>query len=269
VIFQMFRGQLLVVRQSDHGVQTGLFASRWGNESTPTFDPWQAVVDAGTQHDNGWIAWEASPTMDPETGQPWQFYKLTPHEHVPLYRRGIQMAADHDPTTGLLVSMHGAGLYNDRYGTFRLAERHFSDAERVLVDEFLAEQALFQQSLGERILGRTLQTHITTDPRVWYNYLLLQVWDRLQLQFAWRLAADGEIAPLPHPGGSTSTLKVTNAGEFSIELDPYPFDTSPLVFPMAARLLPDKPYRNAEEFLAEMAKTPELQIECRVRRPGS
>jgi hypothetical protein len=42
---------------------------------------------------------------------------LTPHEHVPLYRRGIALAAAHDPTTGLLVSMHGAGLYNDCYGT--------------------------------------------------------------------------------------------------------------------------------------------------------
>src|SRR3954465_3159147 len=158
----MLRGQLLVVRQSDHGIQTGLFASRWGNESTPKFDPWQAVVDAGIRHDNGWIAWEASPTMDPENGQPRQFYNLTPHEHVPLYRHGIQMAADHDPTTGLLVSMHGAGLYNDRYGPFRLAERAFSESERALVDEFLAEQALFQQSLAQRALGREVHSHVTT-----------------------------------------------------------------------------------------------------------
>ena len=266
MIFQMFRGQLLVVRQTDHGVQTGLFASRWGNESTPAFDPREAVIEAGTRHDNGWAAWEESPTMDPETGQPWQFYKLTPHEHVPLYRRGIQMAADHDPSTGILVSMHGAGLYNDRYGTFRLAERHLSDSERALVDEFLAEQALFQQSLAERLAGRTLETHVTTDPNVWYTYLLLQVWDRLQLQFAWRLAADGEIGPLPYPDGSSGVLRIKNTGELAVSLDPYPFDTDHLSFPMAARLLPDRPYRNAEEFLAEMAKTPELQLECKVSR---
>jgi hypothetical protein len=177
------------------------------------------------------------------------------------------MAADHELTTGLLVSMHGAGLYNDRYDTFRLAERHFSDAERALVDEFLAEQATFQQSLGERIKGHALQSHITTDPQVWYNYLLLQVWDRLQLQFAWRLAADGEIAPLPSPDGSTGTLRVKNAGELAVELDPYPFDTDNLVFPMLARLLPDRRYQNAEDFLAQMAKTPELQLECKVSRP--
>lgn len=266
MIFQLYRGQLLVVRQPDHGIQTGAFAAAWGNVSTPPFDPRQSVIDAGIRHDNGWAAWEEHPSIDPATGQPWQFFKLTPHEHVPLYRRGIRMAADHDPTTGLLVSMHGAGLYNNRYGTFRLAEQHFSDSERKLVDEFLAEQALFQQSLAERALGRELHSHVTADPGVWYNYLLLQVWDRLSLQFAFRLAADGEIAPLPRPDGSAGVLGVKNAGELSIELDPYPFDRSPLVFPLPARLLPDRPYRNPEEFLAVMVKMPEIQLECRVSR---
>ena len=207
MIFQQYRGHLLVVRQPDHGVQTGLFASHWGNEETPPFTPREPVIAAGTRHDDGWQAWEEEhPTLDPSTGHPWQFYTLTPHEHVPLYRRGIAMAAQHDPTTGLLVSMHGAGLYNDRYGTFRLAERQFSPAEQVLVDEFLAEQALFQQSLAERALGRQLHTHVTTDPQVWYNYLLLQVWDRLSLQYAFRLAADGDIAPLPRPDGTSAAL---------------------------------------------------------------
>ena len=180
MIFQQYRGHLLVVRQPDHGVQTGLFARHWGNEEMPPFTPREPVIAAGTRHDDGWQAWRRStrPSIHPR-GTPWQFYTLTPHEHVPLYRRGIAMAAEHDPTTGLLVSMHGAGLYNDRYGTFRLAERQFNPAEQVLVDEFLAEQALFQQSLAERALGRQFHTHVTTDPQVWYTYLLLQVWDRL------------------------------------------------------------------------------------------
>ena len=39
MIFQQYRGHLLVVRQPDHGVQTGLFARHWGNEETPPFTP--------------------------------------------------------------------------------------------------------------------------------------------------------------------------------------------------------------------------------------
>lgn len=266
MIFQQYRGQLLVVRQPDHGVQTGLFAQRWGNEQTPSFDPREPVIAAGTKHDNGWQAWEERPSLDPTTGQPWQFFKLTPHEHVPLYRRGIQLAAAYEATTGLLVSMHGAGLYNDRYGTFRLAEQQFSPAERALVDEFLAEQALFQQSLAARALGHAVHSHVTTDPQVWYNYLLLQVWDRLSLQYAFRLATAGAIAPLPRPDGSTTTLHCTPKGDLALILDPYPFDASPGVFPLEARLLPDQPYRNAEAFLAAMAKTEVTILECRASR---
>jgi hypothetical protein len=81
MIFQQYRGHLLVVRQPDHGVQTGLFASHWGNEETPPFTPREPVIAAGTRHDDGWKAWEeAHPTLDPSTGHPWQFYTLTPHE---------------------------------------------------------------------------------------------------------------------------------------------------------------------------------------------
>jgi Protein of unknown function (DUF3891) len=266
MIFQQYRGHLLVVRQPDHGVQTGFFARHWGNEDTPAFSPREPVIAAGTRHDDGWKEWEACPSLDPSTGQPWQFYRLTPHEHVPLYRRGIEMAAQHDPTTGVLVSMHGAGLYNDRYGTFRLAEQKFTASERELVDEFLAEQALFQQSLAERVRGRILHTHVTTDPQVWYNYLLLQTWDRLSLQYVFRLAADGEIAPLPRPDGSTSALRCKNRGDLTLSLEPYPFDESPRTFPVEARLLRDQPYRDAEEFLAEMAKVKVTILECRASR---
>jgi len=266
MIFQQFQGALLVVRQPDHGSQTGDFAQHWGNEHTPSFTPRTPVIEAGTRHDNGWAGWEQQPSLDPQTERPWQFFRLSPHEHVPLYRRGIQQAADHDGYTGLLVSMHGAGLYNDRYGTFRLAEQHFTVEERAIVDEFLAEQALFQQSLAERALGRQLHTHVTTDPEVWSNYLLLQVWDRLSLQYAFRLAADGEIGPVPRPDGSDQVLRCTARGEFSLALDPYPFGDSPHTFPLAARLLVDRPYRTAQDFLEAMARAPVTILECRAER---
>jgi Protein of unknown function (DUF3891) len=50
---------------------TGLFAQRWGNEQTPPFTPREPVIAAGTRHDDGWTDWEARPSLDPATGQPW------------------------------------------------------------------------------------------------------------------------------------------------------------------------------------------------------
>ena len=70
--------------------------------------------------------------------------------------------------------MHGAGLYNDRYGTFRLTEQRFTLQERLLVDEFLADMQHLQDELlagtGHRTLG-----HAADDPEVRALYLALQV----------------------------------------------------------------------------------------------
>ena len=37
--------------------------------------------------------------------------------HLAFYRACIAAVSDQDPYAGLLVSMHGAGIYRGRYGT--------------------------------------------------------------------------------------------------------------------------------------------------------
>lgn len=255
---------LLVVRQPDHGTQTGLFAASWGNEAVaPPREHRSSQVLAATHHDDGWAVWERRPTLDEATGQPVPFLSLTPLEHVPLYRAGIARAAEWDPWAGLLVSMHGAGLYNDRYGTFRLVEQHFSEAEQVVVDEFLSDMAELQQRLATRVLGREPAGHASVEPAVREDYLTLQVWDRLSLQFAFRHAADGEIAPLP--GAGDVALRCVNDGAFALRLDPYPFAEDDAVFPVRATVVPDRRYASPEDFLACLVDAGERVLECRVR----
>jgi hypothetical protein len=265
VIFQALEDRLLTISQAAHGAQTGAFARHWGNEHTPGFDWGEAVIQAASHHDDGWIAWEASPAFDPVVGHPCHFYQLSPHEHIPLYRRGIQMAVSRHPVTGLLVSMHGAGLYNGRYASYRLIEPDFDDSEHRLVSEFLEEQGRLQGSLSKEIEDPAISTPPSQDPRVMYTYLLLQVWDRLSLQFAFYLAADGEITPLPHPDGTQHTLSCKNDGAFALRLDPYPFDNPQLTFPIEVRYLPQVRYQQIDEFMADMKQAPVETIECRVR----
>lgn len=266
MILSYARDGLVVVRQPDHGTQTGLFAAQWGNEDVPHVGAHTASQRlAATHHDDGWAVWERRPTLDPGTGQPVQFYQLTPFEHVPLYRAGIERASQYDPWAGLLVSMHGAGLYNDRYGTFRLAEQRFNEGERSLVDEFLSDMAHLQQRLAAKTAYPLPSGgHVSLVPEVQHEYLLLQVWDRLSLQYAFMQAADGIISPLPGwPGGE---LSCTNAGHLTLALHPYPFTTSPAIFPVRASVVPNRPYRHPEDFLEALAGAPPLVLECRAVR---
>jgi hypothetical protein len=252
-----------VVRQPDHGIQTGLFAEVWGNEAVAPIARRRPAIAAGTHHDDGWRAWEPHPTLDSATGQPVQFFGLSPLEHVPLYRAGIAQAAALDPWTGLLVSMHGAGLYNDRYGTFRLAEQHLNATERALVDEFQDEQQKLQHKLRSLAYGPHRDGPVTSDPELWQDYLLLQTWDRLSLQYTFRLGQSGEIAPMPGPDGHTLTLRCRAIAPFCLALDPYPFADQPAVFPVEARWLTDRTFRNPEDFVSALADSPVSILECR------
>ncbi len=262
---------LMVVRQTDHADQTGLFARDWGNEAVaPIIEHEHSAHLAASHHDDGWALWERHPTIDPTSEQPYQFLALPPREHLPLYRAAIERAAQYDPMAGILVSMHGAGLYNDRYGTFRLAEQNFNAGEQALVREFLDDM----QRLQDDLLGATGHAslaesgHAADDPTVRRLYLTLQVWDRLSLQFAFRQAADGRIGPVPVSAdleAPHAELRCTNDGAFSLRIDPFPFVDDNIVFPVAACVVPDRPYRNPEDFLSEISRATASTLECVVR----
>ncbi|MBL7490811.1 DUF3891 family protein [Frankia sp. AgB1.9] len=123
----------------------------WGNEDAPALaEHARAATLAARHHDNGWAVWERRPSLDPATRQPTQFHKVGPVEHIPAYRAGVDRAAHGDPWAGLLVSLHAAGLYNGRYGTFRLpelADQSLTAHEQALVTEFLAEMDRLQRDL--------------------------------------------------------------------------------------------------------------------------
>ena len=260
---------LLVVRQTDHGTQTGLFASAWGNETVTPPAGGNDTTLAARHHDDGWAVWERRPSLDPRSGQPVQFLALTPLEHLPAYRAGIERAVHHGPWVGLLVSMHGAGLYNDRYGSFRLAEQRFSADEQALVDEFLADMQALQDRLGAVVGHAPAGTgaHTSDDPEVRARYLLLQVWDRLSLHYVYRLAGDGAIGPVPGLGatGRSEALRCRHDGSFGLILDPYPFVEDRMEFPVQACVVPDRRYRSPEDFLEAVAMAPATDIECRAR----
>lgn len=270
MILSRWQGRLLVVLQPDHGTQTGLIARSWGNEEVPAIvDQPAATTLAARHHDDGWAVWERHPTLDDATAQPIQFHAVPPRQHIPAYRAGIERAAQLDPWTGLLVSMHGAGLYNNRYGSYRLTElveQELSVDEQRIVAEFLSDMAQLQQRLAEESLGHAVHDPACDDPLIRHHYLMLQVWDRLSLQFAFRHAVDGEITPLPSLAGPSSTLRCLSDGAMAMTMDPYPFAVEDALFPVRGYLLDDRSYENPEDFVTALSAAAPLDLDCRVSR---
>jgi hypothetical protein len=146
------------------------------------------------------------------------FLDVSVRSHLAFYRAGIAAITEHDPHAGLLVSMHGAGIYRQRYGLdpglslTRAPEVHDE------VEAFVAEQeARFGGDPGEHRA----------------DYDLLQLYDRLSLYFCMRDVEAGEPAELQ--GYELEPIR-----PWHVRIAPYPFGESPARFTLVRRLIPKR-----------------------------
>ena len=101
-----------IVLQTDHADLAGALSEAWADRGARH----ESLVVAARRHDDGWAVWERSPLVDGD-GTPVAFLDVHVPAHLAFYRAGIAAITDEDPYAGLLVSMHGTGIYRQRYGT--------------------------------------------------------------------------------------------------------------------------------------------------------
>ncbi|HEY7732063.1 MAG TPA: DUF3891 family protein [Gaiellaceae bacterium] len=207
-----------VVLQTDHAELAGALARAWAETG-----PRHASVElAADRHDDGWAVWEQSPQVD-EDGKPVNFLDVEVPAHLAFYRAMIAAVTDEDPYAGLLVSMHGAGIYRQRFGEdpgLRLT--HAAD-EAKLVDAFVLEQ--------ETGFSRRMQAIAAEDELRWADYRRLQSYDRLSLVFCMRDLERSEPFNL-------GPFRVEPRGAWRIAVDPYPLRPGTGTLSLVRRLVP-------------------------------
>jgi hypothetical protein len=220
-----------VVLQTDHAELAGAFARAWADQ-----EPRHAsLAIAAQRHDDGWAVWERSPRVDAD-GKPVNFLDVDVRSHLAFYRAGIAAITEHDADAGLLVSMHGAGIYQQRYGLDPSMVLSRAPEVQDLVDAFVAEQeAKFGGEPGARQ----------------EDYALLQLYDRLSLYFCMRDVEKGEAAELQGYG-------LEPLGPWRVRLSAYPFVESPVRFSLVRRVIPKG---RVEDVLAVAPQHVEITIE--------
>lgn len=250
------------VTQPAHAELAGQFADRWGGAATRP-DSFESLVVAAYHHDVGWEAYDRRPRLDDE-GEPVDFRGMPPDPWIPLYEDGIEAVVALDSYAGLLVSLHGAGLRNRRYGLSPewpetpAAFEAFVDGEERRQRELLAglladgdtdqrasplspdaEATLAAMHDSDRVPGEGAG-------RLWDDYRRLQAWDTLSLSFAVTddPPAYETVESVPGTDRSTMTLSVARTEDedrgtgndpegvagapTTYTVDPYPFETAPL-----------------------------------------
>jgi hypothetical protein len=228
-----------VVLQTDHADLSGGFARAWAD----TGPRHASLVVAAQRHDDGWAVWERSPLVD-GSGEPVGFLQVRVPAHLAFYRAAIAAITDEDPYAGLLVSMHGAGIYQQRYGEDPGLKLSHAAEAAALVEAFVAEQEA-------SVPARLEQAGVEHDVR-WADYRRLQAYDRLSLLFCMRDLAASE----PFEVGA---FAIEPRGAWRIGVDPFPL-AGPTRLSLLRRLVPKRAWTQ-NEFREQFPTLPVERVE--------
>jgi hypothetical protein len=229
-----------VVLQIDHEDLSGALARAWADQGPAH----ASLATAAARHDDGWAVWERAPVVD-ESGKPVNFLDVDVSSHLAFYRACIAAVSEQDPYAGLLVSMHGAGIYQQRYGRDPSLGLSRAAEAQELIDAFVAEQ--------EEGFERRREQAGVSDGQRWRDYELLQLYDRLSLYFCLRDCENGGGEPVELQG---YTLELV--APWRVRMTPYPFGDSPARFELVRRVLAKPAHA---ELLATAAERIAITIE--------
>lgn len=244
IINDQSNGALTLIAQTEHSHFVGELAAHWGNADFARPEPYDSVVRAAVFHDYGWLRYETGPLINPSTGRPYQFLELPfSQEQTDSYQWCIDWLTSIDPYSGLIVSMHRTGLWQNRYGTMTYpAGKYDLKGLRPEIQELIDRNQARQEQARQEL----------ADEKIWTNYRLLQVWDLLGLYFCCQKPCDDYIEPVPlsYAGDGSPGVRMTMqpVGEGCVRFDPYPFDERPLRVEIVCRRLPATTFPDLQAF---------------------
>ena len=235
-------GGLVLIGQTDHSRFVGQLAAHWGNGNFETLKPYDSVVRAATFHDYGWLRYETSPLVAPQSGEPYAFLQVPMTDtQLGSYQWALDWMADIDPYSGLIVSMHRTGLWKGRYQTIKHpAGRYNLTTLSPEVQAFVARNEAWQERQRASLDAKG----------VWTNYRLMQVWDLLGLYFCCQDPYEDYIEPVPAGYSADKGVRMTMrpAGSGQVKVEPYAFDERPCRLQLTFKRLPRSSFESLEAF---------------------
>ena len=224
---------VLVVTQPTHGWVAGQLAAAWGNGAFAAPEVRAAVCLATEQHDVAWTDWERAPTLDPETGLPYAFFRLPLRTRLVMWQgAAARLVLPQSRYAAVLVSMHAVRLH----AGFDTA-REPPELAAALA-EMLAGEAAFQAETLDRLRADAAFGASAAPDAVARNYALLNTCDRFSLALCGEAGAPRTFDRIPtaaQPGAVSLTLSpaqpagtggAAESGESAVlaySVDPWPF----------------------------------------------
>lgn len=180
--------RLTLVRQPDHAATCAQLAAAWHRPTEIPDAVWPRFIEAARRHDDGWIAAEREPAVDPN-GQPYDFKSLPTQAHTAIWRGSVDLAEAADPYMALLTALHARWLY----GHITL---HDGEDEQREAQQLMAEMAQRADGYIEALRGRPGPDRDAVQPTALAAARsLLTLFDRLSLMLIGGLAWTEQLGP--------------------------------------------------------------------------
>ncbi|HUK42520.1 MAG TPA: DUF3891 family protein [Candidatus Acidoferrales bacterium] len=260
--------QYRLISQNDHGDLAGQFAAHWGNDKFARLKPYESMVLAAEAHDNGWWNWDINPSVD-ENGVPLTFSRTPREFRSDFYGKGIDSVIARDLYAGLIVSLHGVGLPQQRYGTMTSMVNRVDEYSL----RFIKEREPTHKVMMEQVARMEQYAGMNSEEQIWFNYRMMQVFDRLSLFFCANFDISGvgksgfhsttgkvfygsSMKPTPTKfGQEDSEVRLRVTDKKKVVAEPYPFDEPQFTVSVRGRLIPKRAYKSQEDFRTTYAKT--------------
>ncbi|WP_017318249.1 DUF3891 family protein [Mastigocladopsis repens] len=225
---------LICITQPNHARLSGQLAQAWGNEDFGQVAPKTEVCQGAELHDIGWIFWEQSPKLNPQTGYPYQFMELSTQEHIDIWSGAKHLVLPMGRYIALLVSLHGTGLYE------RFTSWQNSQTSTEIVQNFLEREYAFQEKLVAVLGNDEYYSPYTTPEVISRNRKLVATWDALSIILCQGFTSEAHVAQVPMSDGETTlklTLKEVKDNHNLLAVSPWPFQHSEVDLVYEGRLL--------------------------------
>src|SRR6202166_4807858 len=176
-----------LVTHPDHARLAGAFAERWGNETFLPPEPRANVLKGIARHDDGWLARDAAPQITRQgkpsafsvelVGKYSAFEEIDLTDYLAVRESAVRQIAAEDPYAAILISMHTYNLLTEHADRSTIAPTQLP-----LLDQFLDRQKALQQTLRQKIAGKSgLPAQHTSEAAILDHFRLLQATDKLSL----------------------------------------------------------------------------------------
>jgi hypothetical protein len=226
------RGRTITISQTSHSWISGQLARNWGNKLFSGFAPFEPVCYAAEQHDIGFLDWENQPTLNADTGLPYEFYQLPESLHFEIWRTGIYQLRPVCLYASLIVSLHFYGL------CVRFHQQE-NDSGSCEASQFLKEQQEYQTEACKLLRDDPLYEDAIASEKFLFHRDLIAVWDLFSLELCRGRSREIKIPDVLATGGThvDLVLRQRNESESLWEVDPWPFAVQSLTTFCEGRVL--------------------------------